>query len=90
MAARSADVFPLTRFLLFLTLVFCIRQKCFITNDGISVTFLLENGVKQNETFAYSTLFVTRRKYGYPIHLLYLCYWLEMLKLTLALLFTMI
>ena len=35
-------------------------------NDGISVTFLLENGVKQNETFSYSTLFVTRRKYGYP------------------------
>ena len=64
-------MFPLTRFLLFLTsnpnpMVFCIKQKCFITNDGISVTFLLENGVKQNETFSYSTLFVTRRKYDYP------------------------
>ena len=65
-AARSADVFPLTRFLLFLTLVFCIKQKCFITNYGISVTFLLENGFKLNETFSYSTLFFTRRKYDYP------------------------
>ena len=52
--------------MLILALIFYIKQNCFITNDGVNVTFLLENGVKLNETFAYSSMFVIKRKYGYP------------------------
>ena len=66
MAARSADMFFFTRLFLLVTLIFCVKQKCFITEDGISITFLMDNAVKHRESFVYSSLFTTKKKNGFP------------------------
>ena len=65
MAAKRADVFLSALILLILFTSFCIKKESFITNDGISVTFKLENGIMESNNHIMNCLFLLRRKERY-------------------------
>ena len=74
MAARRADVFCSTLWIFFVFVVFTVKNRCFITSDGISITLLKEEIICK-ENYVCSSLFVTRahQRYIYKRKMCFLC-----------------